>query len=62
MARRPERLTVEEMNVQASHPGKKLLKKGKVGRITMNYLVEKELRDIIAEKGFVSTTEKTGGQ
>ena len=51
-------VTFEEMNVPTSNPGEKLLKKGKFGRITTIYLIEKELRDIIAEKGFISGAEK----
>ncbi len=54
----PEMVTFEEMNVQVSRPSKELLKKGKFGRITTIYLIEKELRDTIAEKGFISGAER----
>ena len=52
----PEMITFEEMGVPVHHSGKELLKRGKLGRITTIYLIEKELRDTIAEKGFISGT------
>ena len=57
----PEMITFEEVGVPVKHSGKELLKRGKLGRITTIYLIEKELRDTIAEKGFILGTEKIWG-
>lgn len=54
----PEMITFEEMGVPVTHPGEELLKRGKFGRIATIHLIEKKLRDTIAEKGFISETEK----